>query len=206
MKKLFLASVAAVTLDKIVPTLLPSSKNVPLAFIPTAADPYDDKPWLYEDRNKAVQMGFNIKDIDLKGKNKFKLQQELSACSVVFVAGGNTFYLLEKVIQSGFDSVIKDEIASGKIYIGSSAGSILLAPTIEYAELLDDPKVAKHLNTYQGLNLVDYLIFPHVTKEKYQLKFEQVNKKWTKKGYKVIPLRDNQAVIHRDNEFEVITV
>ena len=46
-----------------------------LAFVPTAADPYDEKPWLLADRQKLVDLGFNIVDLPLKDQTKESLEQ-----------------------------------------------------------------------------------------------------------------------------------
>ena len=195
--KLFLTSVASKTLDKIVPLLPKPPKELKVAFIPTAGDTYKEKPWMEEDREKLVDLGFNVADFDLKGKTESQIEKALSKVDIIFVAGGNTFYLLEKTKQSGFDKVVKKLVKNGTIYVGSSAGSILAGPNIEPVKILDDPQKAR-LDSFEGLGLVDFVILPHYGKEKY--KIDKIIKEYGNK-YQLIPITDDQLVVAEDDRF-----
>lgn len=46
-------------------SLLPKTASV--AFIPTAGDPYPERPWIDADRKALVGLGYNVTDIGLKG-------------------------------------------------------------------------------------------------------------------------------------------
>src|SRR3989344_5836196 len=137
MKKLFLTSYSSLVLDKIVDILPAKPELLKLAFIPTARDPYHITAKVDPEKEKLKSMGFSIKTVDLKNKSKEQLRKELENIDVIFVAGGNTFYLLEKTIESGFDSLLKELINNGVIYIGSSAGSVLVGPDIDITRELD---------------------------------------------------------------------
>jgi len=110
-------------------SLLPKTASV--AFIPTAGDPYSERPWIDADRNALVDLGYSVTDIDLKGVTAESLEKELSSHDIIFVAGGNTTYLVQYSHISGFADVIRAFLKQGKLYIGSSAGSILAGPTVE---------------------------------------------------------------------------
>lgn len=206
MKKLFLSSVAAYTLDKIYELLPDKPDKLKLAFIPTAADTYKNKPWFYEDRDKLIEMGFKVKDVDIKNKTEKELTEELKNIDVIFVSGGNTFYLLEKTLESGFDKVLKKLIHKGIVYIGSSAGSVLLCPTIEVIKELDDPKAAPKLKSYKGLGIVDFLILPHFGDEKYKQKYKTIINEWKDRGYELKLLTNNQAIIVNGNSYKIVEV
>lgn len=201
--KLFLTSSAANVLDKVV-SMLPSRQNeMKVIFIPTAGDPYgDDKPWMEADRKKLVDLGFTVEDFDLKDKTKNKVRETLLKADIIFVAGGNTFYLLEKMQKSGFDKVLKEFEKSDKIYIGSSAGSIVLGPTLEPIESLDHPEKAR-LNSSKALGLVGFIIIPHYEREKYVTRHKEILKKFSKK-YKLITLTDEQMVVVDAKGYEVV--
>jgi dipeptidase E len=204
MRKLFLASAASITLDKVRKLLPDMPSNLNLAFVTTASDPYEDKAWLYEDRDKLISMGFKVKDFDIKNKTQETLNQELNNVDVIFIAGGNIFYLLEKTLKSGFDKVVKQLIDKGVVYIGSSAGSVLLCPTIEYCKTFDDPKIAPNLKSYNGLGIVDFLIIPHYEKEKYIQRQETVKNEWRNKGFNIKLITNNQAIIIDGKECEIV--
>ena len=204
MKKIFLASFASVTLD-LIKDLLPKDKpQLKAAFIPTAGDPYDDKGFVYVDRDKLVELGFDVIDIDLKEASEESLEQQLAGIDLVLVAGGNTFYLLEKVKKSGFDKVIKKLVDNGVIYVGSSAGSILCCPTIEGAKRFDDPNDAPELTDYAGLNFYDKVIIPHAHKERYAERIVQTTEEMTQKGLEVVTLTDDQAILITDEGSRVV--
>lgn len=205
MKKLFLTSVACNVLDKFVELLDCPPSDLTVAFIPTAADVYENKSFVDDDRNKLSELGFKILDININGKSEEILQEQLREVDIIFVAGGNTFYLLEKTLASGFDKVVKKLVENGKYYIGSSAGSVLAGLTIEPVKLLDDPSKAPNLKSFDGLKLIDKIILPHYGNEKYQKKMNQILSDYSDIQDKIIKLMDNQAAVIEDGKLKIIS-
>lgn len=205
MKKLFLASYFAFVSNLLLPLLPKNPKELKLAFIPTASDLYKFKPWFYGDKIKLKLMGFNIVEVDIKNKTKEQLLDELKEIDVIFVSGGNSYYLLEKVQKSGFNDVVKKLVKKGVIYIGSSAGSVLVCPTIQHIENLDDKTKAK-LTSYKGIGLVDFLILPHYKEHKYIKMFQKIIDKWKNKKYKIQMLTNKQVMIVKDNDTRIVSI
>jgi len=83
----------------------------------------------------------------------------ISQCDIIYVSGGNTFYLLNELRKSGAAQTIKDAVHAGKIYIGESAGAIVAAPDTRYATLMDENSA--NMSDFTGLNLVDFCVVPH---------------------------------------------
>lgn len=194
--RLFLASVAANSLDKIA-DLLPNKpkQEIRVAFIPTAADPYNDKAFVKTDRNKLLEMGFDVFDLDIKDKTERELEEELRFADIIFVAGGNTFYLLDQVQKSGFAEVIKRLMWSKRIvYVGSSAGAVLAGPDIKPIEILERLELTPELQSTKALELVDFVVLPHYRKEKYADKFDSIIKQYGN-TFDLIPITNDQAVI-----------
>ena len=96
MATLLLASDASSLIEKAV-------KGGNMAYIPTAADLHETKWWIKEDKIKLTAKGFNLTEINLKRKLSIK---EFKKFDVIFVAGGNTFYLLQKMRETGFDKIV----------------------------------------------------------------------------------------------------
>lgn len=175
-----------------------------VAFIPTAADPYKDKWFVKEDRDTLEEMGCEVVDVDIKEKTKQELERDLRNMDIIFVAGGNTFYLLNYVQKSGFGDVVKDLVlGKGVLYIGSSAGAVLAGPDIKPVEVLDDPTAAPDLQSTKGLKLVDFVVLPHYGDKKYKEKFRGIIKKY-KDIYQLIPLRNEQAVVVEGSQYSVV--
>jgi dipeptidase E len=205
MKKLFLTSTAYKVLDKFMELIDYPSSTITVGFIPTAADVYEDKYFVDNDRNKLVELGFKLLDINIAGKTEKILEEELKGVDILFIAGGNVFYLLEKTLLSGFDNIIRKHVENGKWYVGSSAGSVLVGPSIEPINLLDDPRHAPNLTTFDGLKLIDKIILPHYGKEKYQDKMNKILKEYSYLQDKIITLTDDQALMVDGDKIIVIS-
>ncbi|MEI6498807.1 MAG: Type 1 glutamine amidotransferase-like domain-containing protein [bacterium] len=191
--KLFLTSQANMVLDKIVSMIDKPASQLSVVFIPTAGNPYgEDKPWMDADRDKLDELGFKVMDFDIDGKSEDDVREKLSEADVIFVAGGNAFYLLEKMRNSGTDKVINELKGSDKIYIGSSAGSCIAGPDIESLAAFDDPSKAQ-LKSSKALGLVDFVVLPHAGKDKYAPIQGKILKDFSDK-YKIIQITDTEML------------
>lgn len=199
--KLLLTSVSISPLKEL--TSIPY-RDLRLVYIPTAADLAEDKWFIDADRKRFTEMGIRFQELDINGKTPEELLSALRPAHAVFVSGGNTFYLLEKARESGFDRVIKQLVKNGVIYIGGSAGAVIAGPTIAPVVPLDDPAVAPDLKTFKGFNLVDFVVLPHYGKEKDKAKYEAIMDEFGKTSLKLLPLRDDQAVIVDDHGHRVV--
>jgi dipeptidase E len=165
-----------------------------VAFIPTAGDVYENPSFVEEDYTKLQELGYNVKIIRLQGKKIDTLRSELHGCTVIFVAGGNTFYLLQEAKKSGFDTLVIDFVKKGGTYIGSSAGSVLVGKSVELVKSLDDPTQAPELVSYDGIGLIPEVVLPHAGNPKYAEKYHKILATYGKK-YKIIQLTDTQVYV-----------
>lgn len=88
-----------------------------------------------------------------------KILVTINKCDIIYVSGGNTFYLLNELRKSCAEQAIKNAVKAGKIYVGESAGAIVAAPDTRYATLMDKSSV--NMSDFTGLNLVDFCVVPH---------------------------------------------
>jgi dipeptidase E len=202
MKTLFLSSKFSVVAEKFVANF-PITPGMTAAFILTAADMYETKPWMDEDRQALVDMGIAVEDCDIKNMSEEKLYTFLHTKDIIFVAGGNTFYLLDYANRCDFGSVLARLLHEGKVYVGSSAGSALAGSTIEPARTFDNPDAAPNLTSFAGLGLVDVAILPHYGSLKYEERYQAVVREWSGK-VKLQLLRDNEAMVVRDEVSRVV--
>lgn len=196
MQRLFLTSSAGEVIDDIAKHIGSRACGMRLAFIDTAAEvETGGKQWLRDDRSALVGAGFDVFDYTLTGKTGRELRHDLSGIDVVLLEGGNQFYLLQQIQQSGFASVVRALIGKGVIYIGSSAGSQVAGPDLYPTYRPDHVKKAPLLDGYKGLGLVDFIVFPHWgsddLKELY-LTFRMAHSYTTE--HKIILLTDNQYI------------
>lgn len=170
---------------------LPETASV--AFIPTAGDPYAERPWIEADRVALVALGYRVTDVDLKNKTVESLETVLSPHDVLFVAGGNTTYLVEHANASGFSATIRTLLQEGKQYIGSSAGSILAGPTVEPFVKEDLAELPKDfvLSKPTCLKLVDYVVLPHDQVDLFSAEHNKIMKEYSER-LKFVRLTDQE--------------
>ncbi len=206
MRRLFLASAISSSLDKVTELLDKKPADLKLAFVTTAAHPYGkNPPWLAADREKLIGNGFIVFDVDIKDKSKKELEIFFSDFDIICVGGGNSFYLLEKALKSGFAEVVKEFVAKGKLYIGSSAGSILLGPTLDPIKTIDNPEEVPDLKKYDALGIVDFIILPHFEGEQRTGSYKRIMEAPENKKYKFITLTDDEAVAVQGDTYRIVS-
>ncbi len=189
MRQFFLTSAANYVLSDIVKNLPMSSNKYNVAFIPTASEVYnEDTQWVDNDRNALIKMGFNLKtEFSITGLKKEEIITKLENINLIFVCGGNPFYLLDQVIKSRFDEILKDKTNSDMIYIGSSAGSMIIGDHIDLVSTADEVSKAPQLKS-KGLKIIDLAILPHWGNQELCEEYKSEFNKFYIENIKVVPL------------------
>lgn len=176
-------------------------ENVKLAHIMTASKMARDLAYMKEDKQMFRELRLSYEDLDIEGKTEEELKEILKGFDVIYVQGGDPYYLLKHIKLSGFDVVVKQLIEEGKIYVGVSAGSYVACPTIE-STLWKKPQRERHglCDDEPALNLVNFLVVVH---------YEERHKDVIKKGiaHTKLPVRvltDNQALLVRNENVELV--
>lgn len=181
--------------------LLPNKK---IGFIPTAGEPYENPYFVEESRQRLKLHGLELIEIDVSNQERTNLIQLLESVDGIYVAGGNTFWLLQQLTKKGLVEHIREQVKAGKPYFGESAGAVLLANTIETAASIDDPQDATELTSYDGLGLINFFPLPHVGKEKYKPLFDKLIEEY-KDTVKIVQYTDEQAIIIKNGtEYEIV--
>ena len=163
-------------------------KDKKVLYITTASDGENDsdKSWMDEEYETILDLGFNKENI-----YEFKIGQKeinINDFDVIYMMGGNTFYLMDMIRKYNFDTVIKKAMDNGIIYIGSSAGSIILGNSVEYALPFDENNV--DLKDFSGLRIIDGIIIPHANRKE-----EFISKVKENIGEKLFLLYDEDGII-----------
>lgn len=175
-------------------------KGLKCAFIPTAADPEENKWFVDTARAEILDLGMELVEVDLKDPNQSAIKEKLEQAKVIYVNGGNTFYLLDWIRKSGLRVYLKDLLEKRKVYVGVSAGSVIVGPDIEISGWgpTGDPNVI-NLEDTTGLNFISFAISPHFTESERIILQQKVGEV----GYPVIALTDEQAMFI-DGENQVL--
>lgn len=111
---------------------LPRVRPLKVAYISTASKVVQNDSYAQRDVAVMHDLEFEVSEIDLAKYKSEELPKVLSKSHVVYVQGGNGFYLLKHARQTGFIDIVKKLVKKGKlVYVGKSAGSYLACPTIE---------------------------------------------------------------------------
>lgn len=178
-------------------------QNSTIGFIPTASELDDDRWYMEKDKEDLSRMSYNVVTIDISKESKKEIIEKFNNIDAIFIAGGNSFYLLQQLkIKDVLQELI--DFANKKIYVGSSAGSCIACPSIDYVEKLDDKSQAPLLDNLNAMNLVDFYILPHYkSKEKYTNLADDIEKEYN--NYKFVKLSNEQAIVVENiNNYKII--
>ncbi len=162
-------------------------EDAKMLYITTAIDGEDDynASWIENEYRNILNLG--IKEENIK-EYKMDYDIDLYKYDMIYMMGGNTFYLLKKIKDTRFDIKLKKAIKKGIIYIGSSAGSIILGNTIELAKAYDKNNV--NITDFTGLKVVNGIIFPHANRKQ-----EFINENKNKYDDKLYLINDEHGII-----------
>ena len=178
------------------------AKEIKLAHITTASKVADDTGFVDRDKKAMEDMGLQVTDLDIEGKSEAELENLLKNQDVIYVQGGNGFYLLNHIRLSGFDKVVKKLLKQGKIYVGVSAGSYVACPTIEMHNWKSE-KEKYGVTDLTAMNLVPYLITVHYNRIKYR---DGIKEGVKQSKYPVKILTDYQAILVDEGNEKIVGV
>ena len=158
MKKMLLASTSTIYGQKYLEYLHDEIKNLfsgckKILFVPYAR-PSGISHLEYTEKAKNV---FKILDLEIIDYTNEDLRESLEKCDGIFIGGGNTFLLLDKLYQYSLIDILKNKIDSGIPYLGTSAGTNICGITIGTTN--DMPIV--HVKSLEALGIIDFNINPH---------------------------------------------
>ncbi len=165
------------------------SKNK-LLVIHTATDS-DEEEMVEYFTNSIIKQGFSKSNIDLRNISKNIIPDKKDYDSI-YLLGGSTFYILDRLRKTKFDVLIKDLVSKGKHLIAVSAGSIIAGADIGITQFGSEGEENEiGLKNLEGLKLVDFTIYPHFRKELTN-ELTEATKDYP---YEVEYLEDGEAII-----------
>jgi dipeptidase E len=120
-------------------------------FIPFAL--YDRDAYAAQARNRFATMGYALDSAHDAADPKNAIEE----AEAIFIGGGNTFRLLDSLYQLDLLPPIRRRVEAGMLYLGSSAGAVVAAPTIKTTN--DMPIVEPA--SFRSLGLIDFQINAH---------------------------------------------
>ncbi|EDW20021.1 Type 1 glutamine amidotransferase-like domain-containing protein [Bacillus pumilus] len=202
MKKMFLCSSFKDSYSLLSDFTGESLKGKRVTFFPTASAVEEVTHYVEAAKEAFHQLGMQLEIVQIAEQSTEEIIKMIKQNDVVYVSGGNTFYLLQELRKHGLDDVLKEEINKGKLYIGESAGSIIMAPSIEYISVMDDRQKAPELSSYQGFNEISYCPVPHMYNTYLGEAAQQIMEQY-EQTLDLCPLTDEQALLITGEQAEV---
>jgi dipeptidase E len=187
-------------------------KGLRVALIQTAGDPIE---WI-QDRDDSkkytaklikqnrmedsdsykgyIEKGYEVVNADLK-QDPERLKEKLRNVDIIDVGGGDVNYLLDWAKIAKLGDYLKDFLEKGVIYIGASAGSMLIQPDIGLT-WMEPGDSADHI----GLGITNFIVVPHqkeIDSEKNSQKLAERRsylQSFMDYPWKIYLLQDGQAI------------
>jgi peptidase E len=121
---------------------------------PTPEEQTKGENWLREYIAKYEARGHRVVVVDLK-EDPTKVRGTLETVDVIDVGGGDVNWLLDWAKRSKLDTYLGDILSKGVLYVGASAGSMLVNPDIGFTWWEPDS-----LDDRVGLGLVGFMFQP----------------------------------------------
>ncbi|WEV37296.1 Type 1 glutamine amidotransferase-like domain-containing protein [Lactobacillus sp. ESL0677] len=204
MKKIFLCSYFAGVGEQFKAFIQTSNiKTNKVLFIPTAGNVEEYTGYIDEGRQVLTSLHYKVDELNIDKEDTEYVANKISAANMIYISGGNTFYLLQELKRKNLLPLLINEINSGVPYIGESAGAIILAPSIEYNKIMDDTQIAPDLKDYTGLNITDFYTLPHFIEPPFTDSVQETFKTY-KDQLNLLAINNSQAIIVNEDNYKVI--
>lgn len=204
MQKLFLASLFKDVFQIFIDFANENLVGKTVTFIPTAAIPDKLDFHIRYSKELLAKMGLIVYELEISTASHSDIVKKLENNEYIYVAGGNTFFLLQEMNRTGTGNLIKTQINTGKLFIDESAGAILVAPDIEYSKDTDNPLMAPNLKSYDALNIVDFYPVPHYNDASLKEAVDIVISKYGTK-LPLVPFSNSQAILVIGKEKQIVS-
>ena len=161
-----------------------------------------DHRWFTEELEHLTKtIGGNLEFIDIQAHPLDYIEERISKADLVYCFGGNTDYIANTFIKTGFEKILP-KILEEKVWVGSSAGSCVLChkgPTPIQRIIYKEEYSTDH---YMGI--IPIVFLPHLHGY-FKFGEEEIKQISSSTDLPVYALSDNAAIIvNGDNHLKVV--
>lgn len=149
-----------------------------------------------QDIYKSIEVNLDTY-IDFESGFDEALMDRVFSKLIVHLSGGNTYRFLHSLKSRGLCEKMVEFAQLGGVFIGASAGAMLLTPTIESAALCGDINHVG-LNNCSSLGVVDFMFMPHATK--HQAELNEARKLVTQRNHDIYLCGDEESIVILNNQ------
>lgn len=201
--KLFLCSYFAGAVDIFKDQIQPKMHGKKVLFIPTAAkvEKYDG----YVDEAKIAfeKLGLQIQILDISEASEDEIKREMGKAELLYVSGGNTFYLLSELKKKNLLPVIRSCIDLGMVYVGESAGAIIASQDVSYISITDDVVFGDNLGDFRALDIAGFNVLPHYGEFPFKEATQEILDTYGK-VLNLIPINNSEAIVVNNGSYKIL--
>lgn len=176
-----------------------------ILFIPTASHVEPRRDYVYRAWSYFESLGYKVKDLEVSEISSEEAKRQIEDAEILYVAGGNTFYLLQELQKKDLLDIIRKKVEKGMVYVGESAGSILASSDIDYVHKIDPKDQAPELLDTKGLGLMDFYVIPHYLDRPFE-EVTQATYEMYKDELELVLIDNKQSIIaDGSGKFEIKT-
>lgn len=137
-----------------------------ILYITTGSNKVKDDSFVKRHLERVAERNLNYTSYDIKGKTEAEISKTLDNHDIIHMEGGNTFYILKTIQETNFETILREKLNNGLNYIGTSAGSYVVTPSIITATWNDRGFDRCGLEDFAGMNFVPFVLKAHYTNER----------------------------------------
>jgi dipeptidase E len=153
---------------------------------------------LERERRNLIEAGFLQENISIHDLSVGDAPS-LDAVDVLEIFGGDNYHYMKRLRETGLMQEIREYIEDERVYVGVSAGAMIMGPDIDENLTSDSNEVG--LEDASGFGLVDFYILPHWDWRRERWK--SLSHGW-RTGKRVVPLTDQQGVLVTEEDMSII--
>jgi dipeptidase E len=169
-----------------------------------AVEHEDNLRWVLDDLNRIKDnFGGKLELVNLLALDIKTIRERLELNDVIFVVGGNTDYLMSVFNKTGFSEILP-ELLKTKVYVGSSAGGMVLGKRLSTEAYKKIYKEEGEYGISEFMGLVDIAIMPHLDSPHFPNRKETLLEAAKDHPGVIYGLKDDSAVILEKEQVSTI--
>jgi len=134
-----------------------------IGYVITAAKVSTNIVFLETHRRAMTEGGYAYEEFDIEGKSEEEMLRFFEDKNVVHLEGGNSFFLMRIIRESGFEKVLRILLERGLVFIGTSAGAYVMCPDLLVSTWGRHTNKRFGLEGIEALNYVPFCLKVHYT-------------------------------------------